>query len=110
MAWMVRSMSTSSSQPSLSAPWRITSRLHPAANFLSLNFFFRLLTSMSWTLRLGRILAAAPMRPVSSSAAKRTFSISWTGSTSAHRPKPWLTTAWTSASSAPAARSSSGAF
>ena len=33
-----------------------------------------------------RILAAAPMRPVSSSAAKRTFSISWVGSTSQHRP------------------------
>ena len=37
-------------------------------------------------LLLGRISAAAPMRPVSSSAAKRTFSISSTGSTSEHRP------------------------
>ena len=37
--------------------------------------FFRLLTSMSMTLLLGRIRAAAPIRPVSSSAAKRIFSI-----------------------------------
>ncbi len=45
-----------------------------------------LLTSMSMTLLLGRIRAAAPIRPVSSSAAKRIFSISWVGSTSQHRP------------------------
>ena len=57
----------------------MTSREQPAANFLSLNFFFRELTSMSWQLLLGRISAAAPMRPVSSSAAKRTFSISSVG-------------------------------
>ena len=44
MARMVRSIRVSSSHPSISAPWRITSRLQPAANFLSLNFFFRLLT------------------------------------------------------------------
>ena len=41
---------------------------------------------MSWQLLLGRISAAAPMSPVSSSAAKRTFSISSVGSTSEHRP------------------------
>src|SRR5699024_10783692 len=59
MARIVRSIRVSRSQPRRSAPWRITSRLQPAANFLSLNFFFRLLTSMSETLPLGRILAAA---------------------------------------------------
>lgn len=58
----------------------------PAANFLSLYFFFRELTSISCTDLLGRIRAAAPMSPVSSSAAKRTFSISSTGSTSQQMP------------------------
>ena len=45
-----------------------------------------LLTSISCTDLLGRIRAAAPMRPVSSSAAKRTFSISSVGSTSQQMP------------------------
>ncbi len=56
-------------------PWRMTSREQPAANFLSLNFFFTDLTSRSDTLLDGRMMAAAPMRPVSSSVAKRIFSI-----------------------------------
>ena len=86
MAGIVFSISSSSVQPRRSAPVRITSREQPAANFLSLNFFFRLLTSMSMTLLLGRIFAAAPIRPVSSSAAKSTFSISCSGSTSQHSP------------------------
>ena len=43
----VFSINSSSVQPSRSAPVRITSREQPAANFLSLNFFFRELTSMS---------------------------------------------------------------
>ena len=77
---------TSSSQPRRSAPSRITSRLQPAANFLSLNFFLREDTSMSVQDFEGRMRAAAPIRPVSSSAAKRTFSISWTGSTSEQGP------------------------
>ena len=51
-----------------------------------LNFFFRLDSSMSVQLLLGRILAAAPMSPVSSSVAKSTFSISCSGFTSLHRP------------------------
>ncbi len=46
MARMVRSIKVSRSQPRRSAPWRITSRLPPAANLLSLNFFFRLLPYM----------------------------------------------------------------
>ena len=64
MARMVFSISSSSVQPRVSAPSRITSLEHPAANFLSLNFFLRLETSISITLREGRILAAAPTRPV----------------------------------------------
>jgi hypothetical protein len=45
----------------------MTSREQPAANFLSLYFFFTDLSSMSFTLFEGRIRAAAPIRPVSSS-------------------------------------------
>ena len=86
MARMVFSISSSMVQPNRSAPVLITSREQPAANFLSLYFFFRLLTYMSITLLLGRIRAAAPIRPVSSSAANSTFSISWVGSTSHTRP------------------------
>ena len=74
MASMVISSSLSSSQPRRSAPVLITSREQPAANFLSLNFFFRLESSISLQLLLGRILAAAPISPVSSSAANSTFS------------------------------------
>ena len=86
MARMVFSISSSSVQPRRSVPVVITSREQPAANFLSLNYCFKLLTSMSMTLLLGRIRAAAPIRPVSSSAANSTFSISCTGSTSHTRP------------------------
>ena len=75
-----------SSQPSSSAPLAITSREQPAANFLSLNFFFTDFTSKSDTLLEGRISAAAPIRPVSSSHANSTFSISCSGSTSEHIP------------------------
>ena len=63
MAWRVLSISSSRGQPSRSAPSLMTSREQPAANFLSLNFFFRELTSISWQLLLGRISAAALMRP-----------------------------------------------
>ena len=86
MARMVFSIRSSTVQPRRSAPVLITSREQPAANFLSFYFFFRLLTSMSMTLLLGRIRAAAPISPVSSSAANSTFSIWWVGSTSQHRP------------------------
>src|SRR5699024_2780405 len=71
------------------APVRIISLEHPAANRLSLNFFFTLDTSISDTLFDGRIRAAAQISPVNSSAAKSTFSISCTGSTSLHTPYPW---------------------
>ena len=86
MARMVFSISSSSVQPRRSAPVWMTSREQPAAHFLAFYFFFRLLTSMSITLLLGRIRAAAPMSPVSSSAANSTFSIWWVGSTSHTRP------------------------
>lgn len=82
MARMVWEMSLSSSQPSIAAPRSMTSLEQPAANFLSLYFFFTDLTSMSLTLFDGRMSATAPMRPVSSSAAYSTFSISLSGSTS----------------------------
>ena len=72
---MVRSKSSSSSQPTISAPLRMTSRLTPAAKRLSLNFFLSDLTSKSMTLFEGRITIAAPMRPVSSSEANRIFSM-----------------------------------
>ena len=87
-AWRraVRANSSSSVQPRRSAPSRITSREQPAAKRLSLNFFFRLDTSMSITLPEGRIFTAAPTRPVSSSTAKSIFSISCSGSTSQHSP------------------------
>ena len=39
MAAIVRSISSSRLQPSMSAPRSMTSREQPAANFLSLNFF-----------------------------------------------------------------------
>lgn len=71
-----------SSQPSCSAPRSITSREHPAAKPLLLYFFLRDLSSMSLVLLDGLMSAAAQMRPVSSSAAKRTFSISCSGATS----------------------------
>ena len=63
----------------IAAPLAIISREQPAANFLSLNFFLRLLSSISETLFDGRMSAAAPIRPVSSSQAKSTFSISCSG-------------------------------
>ena len=86
IARIVSERSLSSSQPSIAAPSFITSLEHPAANFLSLNFFFRLESSISFVLFEGRILAAAPMSPVSSSVAKSTFSISCFGSTSQQIP------------------------
>ena len=69
MAARVRSNRVSRSHPSSSAPLAMTSREQPAANFLFLNFFFRLLSSRSYTLLEGSMMAAAPIRPVSSSAA-----------------------------------------
>ena len=77
-----RSRSVSSSQPSWSAPRWMISREQPAANFLSLYFFLSDFSSMSFVLLLGRISAAAQIRPVSSSAAKSAFSISCSGLTS----------------------------
>ena len=60
--------------PSISAPWEMTSLEQPAANFLSLNFFLMELASIP-SMPVGRILAAAPISPVSSSTANNTFSI-----------------------------------
>ena len=71
-----------SSQPSKFAPRSMTSREQPAAKPLDLYFFLRDLSSMSWTLLEGRMRAAAPIRPVSSSVAKRTFSMVCSGLTS----------------------------
>ena len=62
---------------------------------------------MSVVLLLGRISAAAQIRPVSSSAAKSTFSISCSGAMSQQMPQPWLATAWIVRSSTPASRISS---
>ena len=67
MARIVISISFGSSHPRTSAPSVIISLEHPAANLLSLNFFYRLETSMSFVLLDGRIFAAAQIRPVSSS-------------------------------------------
>ena len=63
----------------MSAPRWITSREQPAAKPLLLYFFLSDLSSISCTLLDGRISAAAPIRPVSSSVAKSTFSISCSG-------------------------------
>ena len=76
----VPAQNSSSSHPSLSAPCEITSLEHPSANFLSLNFFFKFFTSISIILLDGRINAHDQIKPVSSSAAKNTFSISSFGS------------------------------
>ena len=100
----------SSSQPSCSAPRAITSREHPAAKCLSLNFLRRLDTSMSVQLPDGRMRAAAPIKPVNSSAAKRIFSISCPGAISVQMPYPCEQTAWIMASQAPASRNNSGDF
>ena len=85
MAAMVAEKSSLSSMPSISAPRRITSREQPAANFLSLNFLATDLASMPSS-PVGRIRAAAPISPVSSSVAKRTFSMVSSGSTSMQIP------------------------
>lgn len=69
MASRVLAISSSSSQPSISAPLVITSLEQPAANFLSLNFFLTDFGSISYTLFDGRISTAAPIRPVNSSVA-----------------------------------------
>ena len=74
--------SFSSSHPSCCAPRSITSLEQPAAKPLLLYFFFNDLSYMSFVLFDGRIRAAAHIRPVSSSAAKSTFSISCSGATS----------------------------
>ena len=79
MASMVRANSSSSSQPSISAPEAMTSRLTPAAKRLSLYFFLSDFTLKSMTDLLGRMTMAAPMRPVSSSVAKSIFSICSSG-------------------------------
>ena len=65
---------------------------------------------MSDTLLEGRIRAAAPISPVSSSTAKRTFSISCSGLMSTQWPQPWLAVARTISSSTPACRISSWDF
>ena len=66
---MVRVMRSSSVQPSWSAPRRITSREQPAANFLSLNFYFTLVRFRSFALFEGYISTTAPRSPVNSSTA-----------------------------------------
>ena len=59
---------------------------------------------MSCTLLEGRMRAAAPISPVSSSTAKSTRSISCSGWASPSvMPQPWLTTAWMRAESSPRA-------
>ena len=67
--------SSSTVMPSISAPLPITSLEQPAAKAGVLYFFITLLSSISWQDLLGLIRAAAPIRPVSSSVAKRYFSI-----------------------------------
>ena len=79
MAAMVRSKSSGSSQPNISAPCVITSREQPAAKRLSLNFFLSDLVVKSMTLLLGRMMTAAPIKPVSSSQANSIFSICSSG-------------------------------
>ena len=66
----------------------MTSLEHPAAKPLLLYFFLRDLSSMSFVLLDGLISAAAQISPVSSSAAKSTFSISCSGATSMVAPHP----------------------
>ena len=110
MASMVRANSSSSSQPSISAPERMTSRLTPAAKRLSLNFFFSDFTSKSMTLFEGRITTAAPMRPVSSSEANRIFSICSSGfGSSGLKSEVWLWMARMSSGEPPAASMSGAA-
>lgn len=50
VASSVSLMSSSSSHPSIAAPRQISSREHPAAKFLSLNFFFTLVRRSSHTI------------------------------------------------------------
>ena len=61
-------------------------REQPAAKPVDLNFFFTDFTSISCTLFDGRIRTAAPIRPESSSTAKRTFSMCRVGSMSTVMP------------------------
>ena len=82
MASRVSERSCSRGQPSIWAPFSITSREQPAAKFRVLYFFFRDFKLTSPTCLLGWIRATAPMRPVNSSVAKSTFSISCSGFTS----------------------------
>ncbi len=70
------------------APLSITSLEQPAAKLLLLYFFFRDFSSMSFVLFEGLMRATAQISPVSSSAAKSTFSISKVGSTSIVVPFP----------------------
>ena len=63
MASSVCCHSSSSVSPHNSAPRSMTSREQPAANFLSLYFFFRLLSSMSCTLLDGRMSARRTDQP-----------------------------------------------
>lgn len=69
IASIVFSISSSSSQPSISAPLFITSREQPAAKLKVLNFFLTDLTYKSCTLLEGLIKATAPIKPVNSSTA-----------------------------------------
>ena len=69
-------------------PRWITSLEQPAAKPLLLYFLLRDLSSMSFVLLDGLISAAAQISPVSSSAAKSTFSISCSGATSMVAPHP----------------------
>src|SRR3989339_86582 len=75
----LRTVGTCSSQrstPSSRVPCSTSSRLTPAAKDLSFHFFLILLTSTSAIFLLGLTSAVVVMRPVSSSTAKRAFSMS----------------------------------
>ena len=69
MASRVSDKSCSKGQPSMSAPFSITSREHPAAKPHAFYSVSRGLRLPSPTCLLGWIRATAPMRPVSSSVA-----------------------------------------
>ena len=79
--FIVSSISSSRGIPRVSAPCFMISRLHLAANFLSLTFYLRLPTSRS-VIPVGRMRAQAMTMPVSSSTANRLFSRLVSGFTS----------------------------
>ena len=110
MARMVFSINSSSVQPRFSAPSRITSLEHPAANFLSLNFFLRLETSISITLREGTHSLLLPYKICKFICCNSTFSYPHVPALHHRYTYPWLQIAWISLSSAPASLNSSSAL